>query len=159
MNPAVYAARSNPIPVKLRHYAKDLADWARFYDLEIGNPTIFPVNSVKAMRGCFVALETGCLPAYARRVFESYWGEDRDISQPEVLASIATDVGLDPVEFTSRITSAEYKKKLRASTEELVARGGFGSPTIFVDRNDMYFGNDRLVLVREALSRPVGGEK
>ena len=41
--------------------------------------------------------------------------------------------------------------KLRASTDELIARGGFGSPTIFVNGDDMYFGNDRLVLVREAL--------
>ena len=30
-----------------------------------------------------------------------------------------------------------------------MARGGFGSPTIFVDKTDMYFGNDRLPLIRE----------
>ena len=34
-----------------------------------------------------------------------------------------------------------------------MARGGFGSPTIFVDKTDMYFGNDRLPLIREALAR------
>ncbi|TKW76951.1 MAG: 2-hydroxychromene-2-carboxylate isomerase, partial [Bradyrhizobium icense] len=34
-----------------------------------------------------------------------------------------------------------------------VARGGFGSPTIFIDKTDMYFGNDRLPLIREAILR------
>ena len=34
-----------------------------------------------------------------------------------------------------------------------MARGGFGSPTIFIDKSDMYFGNDRLPLVRDALAR------
>jgi 2-hydroxychromene-2-carboxylate isomerase len=40
---------------------------------------------------------------------------------------------------------------LRANTDELIARGGFGSPTMFVDGTDMYFGNDRLPLVEAAL--------
>lgn len=153
VNPAVYEERANPTPVKLRYYEKDLKDWARFYGIEIGQPTIFPVNSVKAMRGCFVALEAGCLPAYARKVFEGYWKHDLDISQTEVLRSIAMEVGLDADRLISKISSAEYKAKLRASTDELIARGGYGSPTIFVDEDDMYFGNDRLVLVQHALAQ------
>ena len=43
------------------------------------------------------------------------------------------------------------KAKLRSNTEELIARGGYGSPTIFIDGNDMYFGNDQLPLVEAAL--------
>ena len=35
----------------------------------------------------------------------------------------------------------------------LFARGGYGSPTIFVDGSDMYFGNDQLPLVEAALKR------
>jgi 2-hydroxychromene-2-carboxylate isomerase len=35
----------------------------------------------------------------------------------------------------------------------VIARGGFGSPTIYLDKTDMYFGNDRLPLIREALQR------
>lgn len=153
MNDSVYQQRSNPVKSKLRYYAKDLQDWARRSGLEIGSPSVFPVNSVKAMRGCYVALEHDCLPAYAARTFECYWGKLRDISQEQVLASIVEDVGLDRTEFFDKIASQPYKTRLRETTEELIARGGFGSPTIFVDANDMYFGNDRLVLVREALAR------
>ena len=151
VNPSVYESRSNPVKVKARYYAKDLQDWARFYGLKIGNPTVFPVNSVKAMRGAFVAHEHGKISPYLRRVFESYWGEDRDISKDEVVRDIVRAVGLDEAEYFAKIAAPEYKEKLKANTEELISRGGFGSPSIFVD-GEMFFGNDRLVLVEHALA-------
>src|SRR5258707_44444 len=45
------------------------------------------------------------------------------------------------------------KDQLKANPDEVMARGGFGSPTIFIDKTDMYFGNDRMPLIREALQR------
>ncbi len=151
VNPSVYQQRETPVPPKARYYAKDLADWARYYGLTIGTPSVFPVNSVKAMRGCFVAHERGQLPAYARAVFESYWRDLEDISREEVLEKIVAGVGLDPAFFFETISAPETKQKLRDSSDELIRRGGYGSPTLFVAGDDMYFGNDRLVLVREAL--------
>jgi len=153
VNPSVYQQREQPVPAKARYYLKDLQDWARHYGLRIGSPPVFPVNSVKAMRGCFVALEAQRLPAYARAVFETYWGDLKDISQDEVLDRIVRAVGLDAEAFFAKINATAYKDKLRANTDELIARGGFGSPTMFVDGDDMYFGNDRLVLVRDGLLR------
>ena len=151
VNPSVYEQRANPVPPKARYYAKDLGDWARHYGLRIGMPSVFPVNSVKAMRGALVADEKRRLPTYVRAVFEAYWRDLEDISRDDVLAGIVDRVGFDRDEFFGKIAAPEYKAKLRANTEELIARGGFGSPTIFVNGDDMYFGNDRLVLVREAL--------
>jgi len=151
VNPTVYEQRRNPVPVKFRYYAKDLQDWARYCGIAIGTPAVFPVNSVKAMRGCFVAERANCLPAFARAVFESYWGAGEDISQPEVLAPIVSKLGLDPEAFFEEIAQPETKQRLRDNTEELAERGGFGSPSFFVDGDDMYFGNDRLVLVEAAL--------
>lgn len=153
INASVYEQRANPVPAKLRYYGKDLQDWAARARLQIGSPPVFPVNSVRAMRGCLVALERNRLPAYARAVFESYWGDLEDISQPEVLERVVERVGLDVPAFFEAIEQPETKRRLRENTDELMTRGGFGSPTIFVDRDDMYFGNDRLLLVREALSR------
>ncbi len=153
VNPSVYEQRANPIPRKARYSSKDLADWARYYGIAIGQPPVFPVNSVKAMRGAFVADENGCLPQYARAVFETYWGELADISREDVLRGILRRVGLDEADFFERIARTEYKDRLRENTDELIRRGGFGSPTMFVDGGDMYFGNDRLELVRAALHR------
>jgi 2-hydroxychromene-2-carboxylate isomerase len=62
-------------------------------------------------------------------------------------------VGLDPAWLLAHIAKPEIKEKLRANTDELVARGGFGSPTLFVNGTDLYFGNDRLPLVEAALRR------
>ncbi|MCP4037177.1 MAG: 2-hydroxychromene-2-carboxylate isomerase, partial [bacterium] len=81
VNQSVYEQRANPDPRKFRYYAKDLADWARYCGLVIGSPSVFPVNSVKAMRGCLFAEQAGKLPEYARAVFEEYWGDLKDISR------------------------------------------------------------------------------
>ena len=105
------------------------------------------------MRGCYVADEHGRLLDWARAVFEAYWGDLRDISQDDVLEDVAKRVGLDPAELLEKVALPEYKQKLRDATDELIERGGFGSPTLFVDGEDMYFGNDRMDLVRHALSR------
>jgi 2-hydroxychromene-2-carboxylate isomerase len=152
VNPSVYENRANPVPVKQRYYVKDLQDWAGFVGVEIGQPAVFPVNSVKVMRGAFVALEQGCLVDYARCAFQRYWGELKDISKDAEVTSIAAAAGIDADEFWAKITSQSYKDKLRDNTDELMQRGGFGSPTIFVDGDDMYFGNDRLVLVEHRLN-------
>jgi 2-hydroxychromene-2-carboxylate isomerase len=155
VNGDVYAQRAKPNPRKARYMAKDLQDWARCYGLRIGWPSVFPLNSVKAMRGALVAQDEARLPAYARAIFEAYWGDDRDVSREGELAAVAAGVGLDPEAFLGRIAAPEVKARLRAHTDELIARGGFGSPTLFVNGDDMYFGNDRLPLVREALLRHV----
>ena len=153
VNPSVYEARQHPVPAKARYAAKDLHDWARCYGLVLKfPPTIFPVNSVKALRGALVALEHGCIGPYSERVFRAYFGEDRDISQDAVLRTIVADVGLDPQTWLAAIATPAYKDRIRANTDECVRRGGFGSPTMFVG-DDMYFGNDRLVLVEAALRR------
>jgi len=153
VNPAVYEARAHPTPARARYMAKDMADWARSYGLRIvWPPSIFPINSVKAMRGALVALDEGCVSAWSRAVFEAYWGDDRDIASDEVLGELAASVGLEAGALLRAITTPAIKQRLRANTDELIERGGFGTPTLFVDGDDMYFGNDRLPLVREALA-------
>jgi 2-hydroxychromene-2-carboxylate isomerase len=154
VNPTVYAGRENPPPAPKRaYYAKDLQDWARYTGIRIGAPPVFPVNSVKAMRGAFLALERDLLVPYARAMFDAYWGELRDISQDDVLADVVARVGIAPQAFFEYIAADACKARLRASTEELMARGGFGSPTIFLDRTEMFFGNDRLPLVQHWLEQ------
>ncbi len=153
VNASVYENRANPVPRKFDYSRKDLQDWARLYGLRIGWPEVFPVNSVKAMRGAIVAEEHGMISSWSRAVFEAYWGNLLDISQDAVLERIAAEVGLDWEELSAKIQSPAYKQRLRGNTDELIERGGFGSPTLFVDGDDMYFGNDRLPLVIEALRR------
>jgi 2-hydroxychromene-2-carboxylate isomerase len=147
VNPAIYDNRANPVPAKAEYARKDLQDWARFVGLNIGQPPVFPVNSVKAMRGAFYALDNNLLVPYARAVFKRYWSDLADISQDEELRIIATESGLEPSSYFKAIADQSYKDRLRDTTDELMKRGGFGSPTMFLDDEDMYFGNDRLELI------------
>ena len=151
VNQTVYDSRAKPNPRKQAYMLKDLADWARLHGLRITfPPTVFPVNSVKCMRGAFVALDDGKLAPYATAAFEAYWGDDLDISKDDVLAEVAAKGGLDRQRFFAGIETDACKARLRANTDELIARGGFGSPTIFVG-DQMFFGNDRMPLIRSAL--------
>jgi 2-hydroxychromene-2-carboxylate isomerase len=151
VNPSVYETRANPVPAKARYMLKDLQDWARYCGVRIVfPPSVFPVNSVKALRGALVALEHERISAYGRRVFEAYFGDDRDISQDAVLRTIVDEVGLDADEFFAKIAQPPYKDRIRANTDECMRRGGFGSPTLFVG-DAMFFGNDRLELVEHEL--------
>ena len=154
INPSVYASRENPVPAKAAYMRKDLADWARAAGLKIVfPPRVFPVNSVKAMRGCILLEAEGKLIAFARAAFEAYWGDDEDISQDDVLARVATRAEVDSAYLLAGLGEPAVKDKLRANTEELMRRGGFGSPTMFVGGTDMFFCNDRLALVRAAVER------
>src|ERR1700704_5576887 len=85
VNPSVYASREAPVPLKARYMKKDLADCARSTGLAIKMPpTVFPVYSVKAMRGC-IFLGKDVVP-FARAVFETYWSGDKDISKDDVVS-------------------------------------------------------------------------
>ena len=153
INPSVYESRANPIPEKARYYQKDMQDWARLVGVQIGAPAVFPVNSAKVMRGAFVAIEQHCLVPYARAAFQRYWSDLADISRDEEVEGIAEAAGLDAQSLLRRIGTPECKQLLRDSTEELMSRGGFGSPTMFLDGDDMYFGNDRIALLAATLDR------
>src|SRR5258707_5624280 len=113
VNPSVYESRATPVPAKARYMLKDLQDWARLAGLKIKMPpTVFPVNSVKAMRACLVLALEGRLVAFARAVFQAYWSEDQDISQDGVLTAICQRVGVEDV--LARAAGAEVKAALKA---------------------------------------------
>ena len=154
VNPSVYESRKTLVPAKARYMLKDLGDWARAAGLKIKMPpTVFPVNSVKVMRACIVLAGDGQLVPFARAAFEAYWSDDRDISQDAVIADLCAKTGVDAPTLAAATGEQTVKDQLKANTEEVIARGGFGSPTIFVGGDDMYFGNDRLGLVRAAVER------
>ncbi len=153
VNPSVYAMRDTPVPAKMAYMLKDLQDWARQAGLKIVMPPrVFPVNSVKAMRGCIWLEPRGQLIPFASAVFEAYWAREEDISQDDALLAICRQLGIDGAEFLAGIAQPAIKQQLKANTEEVIRRGAFGSPTIYLG-DDMYFGNDRLGLVKEAVLR------
>ena len=151
INPSVYETRKNPVKEKMDYSQKDLQDWAALRDININWPKIFPINSVKAMRGAFYFIDKAGIEGYLESIFQSYWTNGKDISDIKTLLEIAESSGAIPKEFLDFIDSSEAKQRLIQNTQELMDRGGFGSPTFFIDNTDMYFGNDRIQLIESVL--------
>jgi 2-hydroxychromene-2-carboxylate isomerase len=152
VNQSVYEQRANPVPVKAAYYIKDLQDWAEYCGLKIGMPPVFPVRAILPMRSVLVAQEEEKLVEFADAVFAAYWGDLKDISQEDVIVEICRTVGLDGAHVLARAKDDDIKQRLIQNTDELISRGGFGSPTMFIG-DDMYFGNDRVPLVEAALTK------
>ena len=155
VNPAVYAAREQTDNRRLDHSWKVLKDWARLAGVPMNFPSQWhPAKSVQAMRfACALEAEQDALVRFARGAFASYFDRQENLDDPDVLQTVAEAEGLDGAAIRAASATDAVKARLRANTEELIARGGYGSPTIFVDGTDMYFGNDQLPLVEAALKR------
>ena len=152
VNQDVYQFRENPNVLKLEYSANDLSLWAKHRDINISKPKIFPINSVKAMRGCLFAMQKNCLPLFAQKIFDAYWRRGLDISNEAIIMEIAEEAGLSPQDFKQYIYSQEAKDLLMSNSAELIEKKGFGSPTFFY-RDQMFFGNDRLHLLEEVIRK------
>ena len=151
-NPSVYESRKNPVKEKLEYSQKDMADWAAERNIQFNWPKIFPINSVKSMRGSFYFLDKNQnIEEYLEKVFKAYWTEGKDISSNDCLKDIVTSLSASADDFMEFIDLPETKKRLVDNTQELMDRNGFGSPTFFLDTEDMYFGNDRIQLIKNKL--------
>jgi 2-hydroxychromene-2-carboxylate isomerase len=155
VNPSVYEARAQTDNRKLAHSWQVLQDWAALAGVAMNFPSAFhPAKSVNAMRmACTLADDMLALNAFTRGAFESYFGAEENLDDPAVLIAVANAAGLDGNTIYAAAQTDAIKALLRANTEEVIARGGYGSPTIFVDQTRMYFGNDQLPLVEFALKR------
>ena len=153
VNQSVYAAREATDSRKLKHSWRVLKDWAALAGVEMNFPSQFhPAKSVNAMRmACTLADDMPALTKFTRAAFQSYFGRQENLDDPEVLVAVANSVGLDGEAMRARLQTDDVKALLRANTEEVIERGGYGSPTMFVDKARMYFGNDQLPLVEFAL--------
>ena len=155
VNQSVYAAREMTDNRKLKHSWKVLLDWAALAGVEMNFPSRWhPAKSVNAMRfACALEGDQDALRRFSKAAFESYFGAEENLDDADVLAAVADSIGLDGAALKAASQTDDVKARLRTNTEEVIARGGYGSPSIFVDGTDMYFGNDQLPLVESALKR------
>lgn len=153
VNQAVYAAREQSDNRKLKHSWKILKDWAAWSGIPMNFPSAHhPLKSVHAMRACCALEEDqAALENFVATAFAAYFTDQDNLDDLDILAAVADRAGLDGRALVARTQEQPVKDRLRANTEEVIARGGYGSPTIFVNGDDMYFGNDQLPLVKFAI--------
>ena len=143
-------------PSEIKYKKKDLQDWANYCGLKIIARTNVPKEtSTKALCGAFFAVEANKIAEYSALVFDAYFSDLKDIANNDILIEIATKIELDLNGFQSAIDSLKNIDQLKENTSELLEKGGFGSPTMFVG-DDIYFGNDRMPLVEFSIGGASG---
>ena len=153
---AVFQATGNAspaaVPAKGRYMNDDMARFAKRYGVAFGHNPHFPINTLTLMRGAFgVQLRSPeRFDAYLKAVFEAMWVAPRNLNDPAEVMAVLGAAGFDPAAMQALVADPAVKDGLRKNTEEAVARGVFGAPTMFVG-DTLFFGQDRLDFVREAL--------
>lgn len=140
------------VPAKGRWMLGDMALWAKRYGVPFRMNPAFPVNTLALMRGAagLQLRHSQDFRAYVDAIFSAMWVEPRNLNDAAEVEAVLREGGFDPAQFAAMIADAEVKEALKRNTEEAVARGVFGAPTFFVN-GQMYFGQDRLTFVAEAL--------
>ncbi|HDS1818868.1 TPA: 2-hydroxychromene-2-carboxylate isomerase [Pseudomonas putida] len=143
------------IPAKGRYLFTDLARFAERYGVPFGLPPGFPLNTLMLMRGVIGTQlqHPERFEALLTALFNGLWGERRNLGDAAVLQQTLEQAGFDLAAFSALAGDAQVKAALKQATEDAVARGVFGAPTCFVGEQ-MFFGQDRLDFVEDALRQP-----
>ncbi|MCY1179772.1 2-hydroxychromene-2-carboxylate isomerase [compost metagenome] len=127
--------------------------FAERYGVPLKMNPAFPLNTLLLMRGA-VAMQLRQperFAAYVEAIYRAMWVDQRNLGDPAELGAVLAAAGFDPEELLALTAEPEIKEALKSATEEAVRRGAFGAPTMFVGER-MFFGQDRLDFVREALA-------
>jgi len=140
------------VPAKWEYLTKDIQRWASHYDIPLRFNSIFPQNTMTALRVSIAAQKSGVFHELHQPLFDAMFVNNQNLGDDEVVAKIVSSAGLDAEALLADATSDAVKEELKNNTEEAVRRGVFGAPTFFVG-DEMFFGNDRLDFVRAALAQ------
>jgi len=140
------------LPARARYMPRDITRWVSRYGIEFAFNPDFPLQTLTALRAAYAAQDAGVFPRYHAALFQAAWAKPRNLSDPSVLQGVIAEAGLDAEALLVAAAREPLKARLKTATAEAVARGAFGAPTFFVG-SEMFFGNDRLEFVEEALAR------
>ncbi|KHK57792.1 DSBA oxidoreductase [Ralstonia sp. A12] len=153
----VFQATGNSSPATIlakgHHSNIDLERWAKSFGVPIQQNPHFPINTLQLMRGAVgMQLRSEAeFHRYLATIFSAMFEHPRNLGDLKELAAVLEAAGISPALMMELVQDDHVKQTLRKTTEEAVARGVFGAPTFFVG-NDMFWGQDRLHFVEQALS-------
>lgn len=141
------------VPAKGRYMFQDLDRYAKRYGVPLKFNPHFPINTLMLMRAVtgMQLRHPDRFAAFIDCLFKAIWVDGRSLDEPTTVAAVLSENGFDPQEVLALTADEEVKALLKDNTEKAVERGVFGAPSMFVD-NQLYFGQDRLDFVLEALS-------
>jgi 2-hydroxychromene-2-carboxylate isomerase len=140
------------VPAKMKYMNADMRRWATKLDVPFVPNPAFPVRSITLMRAALIAQDTRVFPRFHAAMWRAMWNDAANLADPAVLTDVLTRAGLDAETIMRGTQDDRVKARLKANCDEALARGAFGLPTFFVG-DEMFFGNDRLDFVDDALAR------
>lgn len=120
--------------------------WAAQQGITLRAPAVHPFNPLPYLR---LAIAAGNTPLAIRRIFEALWTTGTDPADERTFAELARSLDVDPL----RLGDQAIKDALRLETEQAVARGVFGVPTLIVD-DELFWGADSMDFVEAYLADP-----
>jgi 2-hydroxychromene-2-carboxylate isomerase len=140
------------IPAKGSYTFTDFSRFAKRYGVPFHANPHFPINTLLLMRGAIgmQQQDNSRFMAYCSALFTAIWVDSCNLNDPAVIAKVLSAAGFDPQYLLALANEAGTKEALKTATQEAVTRGVFGAPTFFVG-NQMFWGQDRLDFVKEAL--------
>lgn len=135
-----------------RYALKDLADWARFCGITLALPQPSAFAAEWVQRGAIVASNARCGRAYAEAAFAAHFGAGHDLSERAAVLALAAHCGLEARTLAAGLDSADTRAALVDNGAELLRRGGFATPTMFLGA-DMFVGHERVPLLEWAVMR------
>ena len=142
------------IPVKGAYSILDMQRWAEYYQIPMQMNPHFPMNTLTLMR-ILTGIQLLHLEKFEqvlKLLFDAMFGTPQNLNEPTVLAEVLKPSGFSVEDIMSMVQSDVVKQKLITETEQAIQRGIFGAPTFFVG-DEMYWGQDRLHFVEQALNK------
>jgi 2-hydroxychromene-2-carboxylate isomerase len=139
-------------PLVGKYTRKDLQRSARLMGVPISMPDPFPVATIAACRAYYWLFDQDeeKAKALAMALYTAFFAEGRNIGETEVVLDVAASLGVDREALASALQDPAVKERLKAVTDDAIARGIFGSPFVIVD-GEAFWGSDRLDQVRRWL--------
>lgn len=142
-------------PQRQSYRLVELQRWRDFLGIALNpQPRHFPCPGDPAAKWILAANAVAAHQALplAGAIGRALWTEERDIAQPQTLADIARENGLDAADLAQAADSPAVAARYEALTAEAIDRGVFGAPT-YVYRGEMFWGQDRLDFLARKLAK------
>ena len=142
------------VPLKGSYLFNDMARYAKRYNVPLNMNPHFPINTITLMRADVGLSHQNSpqLSTYRDAVFKAIWVDRQNLNDPTTVAAMLATAGLDPAALMALASDPQVKELLKTVTQAAVDRGIFGAPSFFVG-DELFWGQDRLDFVHEALMR------
>jgi 2-hydroxychromene-2-carboxylate isomerase len=112
-------------------------------------PEPWPTSDLLIARAMVYAESRGLLKRFALGAMRLSFLEGRNLSELDTVLNAGERVGIEPAELETALADQQVKDLLRAQTDEVLALGVFGVPTVVVG-TELFWGDDRLGDAAEA---------